>query len=144
MDRPHNRQKAPATAVRERRLRNPRIGFIGKGKVSAQEKGSLYHIGKCVAAIGHTTVIIPAPGATDALREGVKAQGGKLDEVQQGIIEAADHTWVYPDIPLLERLEAKYKDLGERPDVLIIQEHQLDEWVEAIHTLMDSLSIPVP
>lgn len=142
MDRTRRRQKATAPTVRG--LRNPRIGFIGKGKVTASEKGNLFHIGQCVAAIGHTTVIIPTPGATDALREGVKAQGGRLDEIEQGIIENADHTWVYADIPLIARLEEKYKDLGGMTNILIIHEHQLDEWVEAIHTRMRELAIPIP
>jgi hypothetical protein len=142
MDGTSRRQETPAPTVR--RLRNPRIGFIGKVNLTAKEKGFLYHVGKCLAVMGHETVIIPGSPATDALREGVKAQGGRLAEIGQGVIEQADHTWIYADIPLLERIETKYTDLAQRDNVLIVNEDQLEEWVDAIHALMESMDIAIP
>jgi hypothetical protein len=85
--------------------------------------------------MGHTTVIAKAGGATAALREGVKLEGGKLDELQSGVIEASDHIWIYPDTPLLTRLTIAYPDLATRENVLIIKHDQLDEWYDAVRNI---------
>ena len=120
------------------------IGFIGKGTVNPKEAGLLWYIGRCIAIIGHTVILVPAKGAADSLREGVKVEGGSLKELTTGVIEEADHTLIYPDAPLLARLKKKYDDIETRDDVLIIQENQLDEWHDAVQTRLIELGFQPP
>ncbi len=76
--------------------------------------------------------MVPAPGAATALREGVEAQGGFVKSVDSDTIGNADHTQIYADTPLLEKLKQKYEDLETRDDVVIIPRARLDEWYDAV------------
>ena len=121
-----------------------RIGFIGKSNINPKEAGLLWDIGRCIAIIGHTVILAPAKGATVALREGIKVEGGSLEEVKSNIIEQADHTLIYPDTQLLERLREKYDDIEARDNVLIIHENQLDEWHAAVQYRLLELGHQLP
>ena len=132
MDKSRNGQKAPARPVG--RLRNPRIGFIGKGTITEEEAKALHTSGAIAGPLGHVVVLIPGTAASNVVREGVLSVGGKLAEVRKNVIEQANHTMLYPDAPLLERLKKKY-DL-EKQNVTVIEPDQLVEWADALVALL--------
>jgi hypothetical protein len=138
-----NTGESSGTAI-VRRLRNPRIGFIGRASLTPQETGIIWYIGRCIARLGHTIVFVEAKGAATALKEGVVSEEGKLDILETGVIESADHTLIYPDPQLLERLKKKYPDITTRTDVAIIRSDQLNEWYEAVRTILSEKGIPLP
>ncbi len=134
----------PSGTATVRRLRNPRIGFIGRGSLTPQETGIIWYIGRCIARLGHTLVYVEAPGAATAIKEGVVSEDGKLDPVKAGVIESANHTLIYPDPQLTVKLKLRYPDLETRPDVVIIRQDELHEWYEAVRTILSSRGIPLP
>jgi hypothetical protein len=134
----------PATPDPVRRPQHKLIGFIGRRLISDYEAASLTYIGRCIAALGHTLVIVPAPGAAAALREGVEAQGGEVRTLEAGVLEVADRTLLYPDPKLTERLRAAYPDIDERENVVFIEERQLDEWVDAMKSILSDYGIARP
>lgn len=121
-----------------------KIGFIGKANITPHEAGLLWYIGRCIAALGHEVLLVPAKGAANALREGVEIEGGRLTLLTTGTVEQADHTHIYPDAPLLEKLKKKYPDIEDRPDVLIIPRDRLDEWYEAVRTVLVERGVTPP
>lgn len=128
----------------DRRPEHRRIGFIGKPNITDFEAASLTYIGQCLARLGHTLVIVPAKGAVTALRVGVEAQGGSVQEVQRGVLDTSDRTLLYPDPPLLQRLEKAYPDLHTRKDLAIINDHELDEWVDVMKEILTEYNIERP
>ena len=120
------------------------VGFIGRGTISDYEKIALTHIGKCIALLGHTLVIVPAPGSASALREGVEAQGGEVRLIEAGVLEVADRVLLYPDPQLTARLRAAYKDIDKRENVVFIKDNQLDEWVDAMKSILSDYGINRP
>lgn len=115
-----------------------RIGFICKeGPLQPDEGGTLYYLGRCIARLGHTLVTTEAENeGTNLLRKGMKVEDGILESVQRGVIEASDHTWIYADTHLLERVRSRHPDLDTREDVLIVYPEQLVEWAEAVRQVM--------
>lgn len=142
MVRPRSGSKAAADPVRRPRPRN--IGIIGKAKLSAKETVIFHEIGRCIAALGHTLVTIPAEGTASALREGVEREEGEVITLASGIIEAAEHTFIYPDPQLLNRLKQKYNDIEERDDVTILTPATLPQWYNAVRTVVSETGIPLP
>lgn len=140
MDKPRRRQEAPTGPVPRPR----RIGFIGKGTVTDYESVILAYIGRCLARIGHTLVVATTAGAAGAVREGVVSQEGKVVVVDAGVIEASDRTLLYPDLKLLERVEHTHKDLYERSDIVIIYEHQLEEFLTATKQIVQEYNLELP
>ena len=142
MDRPESRQAAPARPVPRP---NPRkIGFIGKSSITAYEAACLEYIGKCLAQIGHSLVLVPAKGSAAAMRVGVEAREGKVHEVQSGVLDQADRILIYPDTRLFQRLEQTYPDITERENVVFIYPNQLDEWVRAMKEILNDYGIALP
>lgn len=80
--------------------------------------------------MGHEVVLIPGTPASDAVREGVMAGQGKLDEIESGVIEAASFTWIYTDDSLTKKLANKDKE-----KYILINEDQLTEWLEAVRSV---------
>jgi hypothetical protein len=142
MDRTDTSSEKPARTVRN--WKQKRIGFVGKGVLTPKETGIIWYIGRCIAKLGHTVIIAKAQGATGALRDGVEREGGSLETVTSGIIEASDHTWIYPDPQLTAKMKMKYPDLLERDDVIIITEEQLDEWYESVRTVLLERNVALP
>lgn len=139
-----SRKRSAATTEPVRRLRNPRIGFIGKGTLTPKETGVIWYIGRCIARLGHTLVLVPAKGAATAMREGAEVEEGTLETLKEGVIESADHTLIYPDAPLLKKLEEKYIDLHTRTDVAVITQDNLDEWYNAVREVVTEKGLPLP
>lgn len=146
MARRSSRQAAQPDAVSGagRRPTPKLVGFVGKPDITEYEAACLIYIGRCIQQLGHTLVIVPAPGAASALREGVEAQGGEVRIIEAGVLDVADRTLLYPDPTLLKRLERAYKDLHERENVVIIKDDQLPEWVDAMKTICDDYGIERP
>jgi hypothetical protein len=148
MVRPKRLQRKPTgTVARHAGRAQPKsraIGFIGKGSLTDYETACLQYIGKCIARLGHTLIIVPAIGAATALRVGMEEQEGEVREVKEGTIDLADHTLVYPTPQLLSALKVKYPDLLDRDDVVIIAEGQLDEWVDAMKAILRDYQITPP
>lgn len=145
MDKSRKRGAAPTELVRGRGgLVNPRIGIIGRATLTPKETGVLWYIGRCLARLGHTTVVVPAQGTADAIREGVKVEEGSLAELPKGVIENSDRTLIYPDAALLERLQKAYPDLATRKDVVVITEDNLDEWYDAVRQVMLDKGLALP
>jgi hypothetical protein len=140
MVRASRRPKATTEPVRRRR----RIGFIGTGQVTPKEAGLLWYIGRCIVVLGHEVVLVPAKGAATALREGVEAQGGTVTPLASDTIGNADHTQIYADPPLLEKLKQKYEDLETRSDVIIIPRARLDEWYDAVRQVIAERGLTPP
>ena len=139
--------QSAGTVARPARTTGPTpkiIGFIGKADITDYEAACLTYIGRCLANLGHTLLIVPAKGATSALRVGVEMQGGKVREVETGIIDQANRTLVYPDPNLTQRLEQAYPDLHDRDDVVIITESQLDEWIDAMKSILAEYGVNRP
>lgn len=129
---------------KQRKLRNPRIGFIGKPEITPEEASIIQYIGRGIALLGHTTVIVPAKGASDSIRKGIKEEGGKLDEIKTGIIEKADHTIVYANNHLLERIRKRYPDIDLRKDVVIIFEDEINDFLAATKEVLREHGLEIP
>lgn len=128
-------------------VRTPRlIGIIGKLVLNAHEKEALVYIGRCIALLGHTLVIVPAKGTADAIREGIQVEGGETRELETGVIDTADHTLVYPDKRLLSRLLTAYPDIKDNANehVTVIAADLLDEWVDAMKLILIEKEITPP
>lgn len=125
-------------------LINPRIGIIGRANLTPKETGVIWYIGRCLARLGHTAIIVPAKGTANTIKEGVETEEGKLEFLDTGVIESSDHTMLYPDPPLLERLRLKYPDLDTRTDVVLITEDNLDEWYDAVRQVMRDKGLELP
>lgn len=138
MDRTDTGKTSPTRTV----LRNPRIGFIGKGKLTPKETGIIWYIGRCIARLGHTVVLVDAGAGATALREGMEVEGGRLDKVTEKVIESSNHTLIYPDKPLLERLKKAYEDIETRDDVVIIS--NIDGWYDAVKQVLTDKGITHP
>ena len=142
MVKPRRRQEAPAHVVARP---TPRlIGFIGRATVTDFEASCLRYIGRCIAQLGHRLIIVPAAGATHAVREGVEVQGGEVREIEAGVLDVADRTLLYPDPTLLARLERAYKDLHEKENIAIISEDDLPGWVTALKIVCNDYGIEQP
>jgi hypothetical protein len=139
MDRTDTGAAKPAGTLRPRR-----IGFIGKGTLTPKETGLVWYIARCVAKLGHTVVLAKAAGVAKAVEEGVGYEAGSLEVVRTGVIEASDHTMIYPDSPLLIKLKARYPDIETRTDVAIITESNLDEWYDAVRTILTERKVALP
>jgi len=128
-----------------RTLRNPRIGFIGKATITEEEAVSLNFIGRCIARLGHILVTTGSKGAATQLKEGVEFEKGSIELLTSGgVIERANHTLIYPSPQLLQNLKTKYPDIETRTDVVIIEQDQLSEWVEAVVTICMDKQVPLP
>lgn len=127
-----------------RRPAHKSVGFIGRGTISDYEAICLTYIGKCIALLGHTLIVVPAKGAATALREGVEAQGGEVRTLEAGVLEVSDRVLLYPDPQLTQRLRAVYPDIDERESVVFIRDNQLDEWVDAMKAILDDYGIERP
>lgn len=114
-------------------LRNPRIGFIGKARLTDEEKEALTVIGSVAGQLGHTIVLIPGTAGSDAVREGVTNVGGRLDEISERVIESANHTIIYADEPLLKKLQKHYPDMS---NTTIIRADELVKWADALKELL--------
>lgn len=144
MDRSHRRPAATARPVVGTRPKAKHIGFIGKADISDYETACLQYIGKCLAALGHTLVSVPARGSEAALRVGVEAQGGAVHSIGAGVLDTAERTLLYPDPHLTERLKKAYPDIEHRDDVVFITDGQLHEWVDAMKQILDDHGINRP
>ena len=142
MARSHRGQEQPAGTVA--RPRAQLIGVIGKPDLSAYENACLQYIGKCIAALGHTLVIVPAPGTATAVRVGVEAQGGEVRELEAGVLAVADRILLYPDSRLTQRLLKMHPDLKERANVTFIDPDMIDEWVDAMKQILTDYGIARP
>lgn len=140
MDRPDRGQEAATGSLPIPR----RVGFIGKGDIEPYDIAQLWYIGRCIAKLGHTLVIVPADGAANAIRRGVEAEGGAIEALDSGVIESSAHTLIYPDTRLLERLRTRYPDIEERKNVTIIREGQLDGWFDAMKVILTERGINLP
>lgn len=140
MDELDRGQTASADSL-ARQPRHPRIGAIGKGTLTEYETAIFWHIGKAIAKLGHTLVIVPAPGVATALRKGVEVEEGLLDILREGVVEQSDQTLLFPDPKLLLKLKTKYPDIETRDNVLIITEDQLDQFYGAIRTILEEKGI---
>lgn len=148
MARSRNRQVKPTGTVARAEPKplpkSKRIGIIGKANLSSYEEASLQFIGKCLAKLGHELVIVPAPGTATAVRVGVELQGGSVKTLDAGVLSVADRTLLYPDPRLTERLEQTNPDIHQRDDVVFIKESELDEWVDAMKSILTDHGIPRP
>jgi hypothetical protein len=70
------------------------------------------------------------------VKKGYELQGGTTELVAGNTIEQSDHTQIYADDILLQRLKTKYNDLETRKDVVIIPRARLDEWYSAVQQVM--------
>lgn len=140
LDRTGSRQGREGSHGLPRRL----IGVIGKSVLTDAEKQKLYRFGQCIAILGHTTAVIPTKGTADQVSEGVKAQGGEIRVLESGVIDASDHTFVYPDSRLLSRLQHQYPNLTENKNVTVIREDQLDRWLVGTIRLINELGLTPP
>lgn len=136
MDAPDNRPVRPP--------RNRVIGIIGKPKLSKLERDALTYIGKCIARRGQKLATVPAPGAAGAVREGVESEGGEVVSLAENVIDASDHTFIYPDETLLTRLLTVYPDLHEREDITVIAPHELPLWTRAAKEVLIEVGLTPP
>ena len=137
-----SRQAEPQPVERERTRK--RIGFIGRRDISAREAEILVLIGKSLARLGHTLVTIPTEGATARVREGVEAEKGELLDIPSGVLESSDHTLLYPDPHLLQRLRDKYPALETEHKVTVLQPHQLETFWSSMRVIMGEQGVPIP
>lgn len=128
----------------ERRPRYPDIGIIGKTSITDDELEDLHYLGRCLARFGHRLTTIPTPGTENAVREGVKAEGGRTLDLETDVLGTADHTLVYPDERLLRRLLTAYPDLKERTNVTILTDGQLIGFIAAINNLLRDKNLGHP
>jgi len=110
------------------------IGVIGKKALKRDEKLLLAELGSLVAKLGHQLAIIPTPGVAAQVRAGYELEGLAPVILDQGVIEHSDHTLIYPDKRLLDRLQHNYPALLDMNNVDVID--NLQEWVEATRTLL--------
>ena len=140
LDQPDNRRSDRT----QRSPRNPVIGIIGRSVLTDDEKATLTFIGRAIARLGHKLALVPAKGTADRVREGFEFEGGETVVLEKDVVGTADHTLIYPDHRLLTRLRATYPDLEVRADVLVIQQHQLEEWKNAVEVTLDDKGIERP
>lgn len=124
-----SRSKATAKPV------GRRIGFVGRNTITEDEGDILRNIGRYIARFGHTLVIAPTIGSVNAVREGVVSEGGRIEEVTAGVLDASDHSLLYPDPQLLQRMRERYPDIETNPRYSIITPDNLVEWYDAISTV---------
>ena len=145
MDRPQKRSHPTAESVGGRRERSPkRIGFIGRSTITEEEGATLVLLGRALARLGHTFVSVPTEGATAKVREGVEVEKGDILDLQNGVLETADNTLLYPSPQLLSRVREKYPDMETRYRVTILQPHQLKAFWGAMTQIMAEQGIEVP
>ena len=109
------------------------IGFIGKTTITPQDREALVGIGKLIQLMGHPTVMVKGKGTTEAVQTGIEAESGTPTLIDSGVIENADHTFVYADVRLVGRLRQKYPDILNRKDVTVLQgPDELAEWLAAV------------
>lgn len=125
-------------------FKRKRIGVLGKAVLNDHEKHQITRLGRCLAVLGHTTQVVPAKGVADKVREGVEAQGGRIELLESGVIDVSDHTFVYADPRLLGRLRTHYPDLEDNDKVTVIRADQLDEWIAAVETVMQEKGLTPP
>lgn len=121
-----------------------RIGFVGTGELDPYEEGVLYHIGRCIARLGHTIVTTNENKGNVSLRKGVKREKGLVDTIETGVIESSDHTLIYSNDNLHQRLKEKYEDLEERNDVLLLTSKNIDEWHDAVIETLKERGVDIP
>jgi hypothetical protein len=127
-----------------RRPTHKLVGVIGRPDITDYEKACLYHIGQCIAKLGHTLIIVPAEGVAAAIRGGVESEGGSVQTVEAGIFQLADRILIYPNPQLLVRIKRAQPDYESNKKVVIITQEQLEGWVDAMHTLLRDYDIPRP
>lgn len=111
------------------------VGFIGKSRITDEERELLHELGQCIALAHKTLVIVPFDGATAAVEAGAKAEGGDIRHTPSQVVSNARHTIVYADPRLLARLGATIT--GNVRDVSVIHDTQtLREWISAAHTVI--------
>lgn len=136
MDEPDNRVVRPP--------RNRTIGIIGKPKLSRTEHDALAYIGRCIARRGQRLATVPAPGTAAAVREGVESEGGEVVALAENVVDASDHTFIYPDTTLLTRLLTAYPDLHDRSDITVIHTKDLSTWVLAAKEVLIEVGLTPP
>ena len=144
MDRTAKRSRPAAQPVGRRPRDHQRIGFVGRSEVSDAEAKTLRFIGRGIAILGHTFVSVPSEGATAKVREGVEVEKGQIVDLQNGVLETADHTLLYPSPKLLLRLKERYPNIENDRRVTILQRHQLELFWEAMKTIMAEQGIEAP
>jgi hypothetical protein len=138
MVRPRSRPKTTAKPVAKR------IGFIGLAQPTSEEARILRYIGRCIAKLGHTLVTTEAQGAAHEMREGFRAEGGALVSVDKGVIEASDHTHIFPSQSIEERIRQQYPDIDDRDNILLLRRDQLYEWRNAIEEVLKDRGVTRP
>lgn len=143
MDQPHPASPS-STQPLARRPKPKRIGFIGRNDINDTEAATLRQIGRAIARLGHTLVTVPTEGATARLREGVVDEEGVMVDLQTGVLEASDHTLLYPNPRLLARLREKYPALENEYKVTILQPNQLSLFWQSMVQIMQEMGMDIP
>lgn len=116
---------------------NKVIGFIGKAHITPSEKAKLVVLGDYIARMGRTLCISPAQGAASAVESGVIGAEGKVLRETTGILSKSDHTLVYADERLLNRLlEVNPRIKDDTKVSLISSELELDLWLKSVEGLL--------
>lgn len=121
-----------------------RIGFIGHAGLDPYEQGVLYQIGRCIARLGHTIVTTAPNEGNISLRKGGEREKGLVDTVANDVIGSSDHTLIYKDEKLHDRLREKYEDIDERNDVLLLSNETLDDWHNAVTETLRERGVDIP
>lgn len=121
-----------------------RIGFIGKLSVTAEEATLLRYIGRCIARLGHTLVIVPTNGTQTWVREGVEVEQGSVETLESGVIDSADRTLLYADPSLYEQAKNLYPDLDTKENVAIIWQDEVVDWYHTMKAILRDKGIPAP
>ena len=121
-----------------------KIGIIGKTTITTRERAQLRYLGRCLARLGHPIVVVPAKGTVDAVREGVKSENGEIVEIDKGVIDTADNTWVLTSRRLLSRLLTVYPDLHDKDNVAVFDSKELDEVIRLTNEALKRQNIEPP
>ena len=96
------------------------IGFIGKTKITDEEKDLLIQLGHAFALSGYPIVLIPQKGACEAVRVGVELGGKEAVAIEKDTISQSAHTFVYADERLLSRLRTANPSIDSNPKIFLL------------------------
>ena len=124
---------------------NTTIGFIGKAKITETEQRLLTLMGQVIAAAGKELIIVPAPGATESVENGVKMEGGKVRRLETGVLNATAHTFIFADERLMTRLRATNPNIDTDPSVFLLSSPiEIEMWLDAAKIVLADRKITFP
>ena len=101
--------------------------------------------GRVIARANKELVIVPAEGTAEAVRVGSLVEDGKIRIIEKGVIANSDHTFVYADQRLMDRLIAIDKDIAKRGNVtLLTTPIEIELWLDSARRVLEERGIEFP